>query len=68
MFVCFLYGCKTWCLTVRREHRLRLFEGSVLREILGLRGHVTGYRKQLPYDLCCWSRNVGVLRQGDVMG
>jgi len=30
-----LYGCGTWCLAVRREHRLRLFENRVLREILG---------------------------------
>jgi hypothetical protein len=21
-----LYGCKTWCLTLREEHRMRVFE------------------------------------------
>jgi hypothetical protein len=26
-----LYGCETWSLTVREEHKLRVFENSVLR-------------------------------------
>jgi hypothetical protein len=26
-----LYGCKTWSLTVREEHKLRVFENRVLR-------------------------------------
>jgi hypothetical protein len=30
-----LYGCKTWSLTLREEHRLRVFEGRVLRRIFG---------------------------------
>jgi hypothetical protein len=30
-----LYGCETWSLTLREEHRLRVFENSVLRRILG---------------------------------
>jgi hypothetical protein len=30
-----LYGCKTWSLTLRGEPRLRVFENSVLRKILG---------------------------------
>jgi hypothetical protein len=25
----FLYGCETWSLTLREEHRLRVFENSV---------------------------------------
>ena len=33
-----LYGCETWSLTLRKEHRLRLFENRALRRILGLRG------------------------------
>jgi hypothetical protein len=33
-----LYGCETWCLTVRREHRLRVLEDRVLREMLGPKG------------------------------
>jgi hypothetical protein len=30
-----LYGCKTWFLTLREEHRLRVFEIRVLRRIFG---------------------------------
>jgi hypothetical protein len=26
-----LYGCETWSLTLREEHRLRVFENRVLR-------------------------------------
>jgi hypothetical protein len=28
-----LYGCETWSLTVREEHKLRVFENRVLRRI-----------------------------------
>jgi hypothetical protein len=30
-----LHGCETWCLTLREEHRLRVFENRVLRRIFG---------------------------------
>jgi hypothetical protein len=30
-----LYGCQTWFLTSREEHRLRVFENRVLRRIFG---------------------------------
>jgi hypothetical protein len=30
-----LYGCETWSLTLREEHRLRVFESRVLRWIFG---------------------------------
>jgi hypothetical protein len=30
-----LYGCETWFLTLRKKHRLRVFENRVLRKILG---------------------------------
>jgi hypothetical protein len=30
-----LYGCETWSLTVRQEHKLRVFENRVLRRIFG---------------------------------
>jgi hypothetical protein len=33
-----LYGCETWSLTLRKEHRLRVFENSVLRRNFGVRG------------------------------
>jgi hypothetical protein len=38
-----LYVCETWSLTLREEHRLRVFENRVLRRILGpKRDEVTG--------------------------
>jgi hypothetical protein len=30
-----LHGCETWSLTVREEHRLRVFENRMLRGISG---------------------------------
>jgi hypothetical protein len=30
-----LYGCETWSLTLREEHRLRVFENRVLRRTFG---------------------------------
>jgi hypothetical protein len=32
-----LYGCETWSLTLREEHRLRAFENRLLRRIFGLK-------------------------------
>ena len=38
-----LYGCETWSLTLREEHRLRVFENRVLRGVFGAkRDGVTG--------------------------
>jgi hypothetical protein len=38
-----LYGCETWSLTLKEEHRLRVFEKKVLRRIFGAkRDEVTG--------------------------
>jgi hypothetical protein len=38
-----LYGCETWSLTLKEEHRLRVFENRVLRRIFGpKRDEVTG--------------------------
>jgi hypothetical protein len=43
-----LYGCKTWSLTLREEHRLRVFENRVLRRIFGpKRDEVTGGQRKL---------------------
>jgi hypothetical protein len=43
-----LYGCETCSLTLREEHRLRVFENRVLRRIFGLkRGKVMGGRRKL---------------------
>ncbi|KAJ4444568.1 hypothetical protein ANN_06363 [Periplaneta americana] len=43
-----LYGCKTWTLTLREEHRLRVFENKVPRKIFGAkRDEVTGEWRKL---------------------
>ncbi|KAJ4435446.1 hypothetical protein ANN_18061 [Periplaneta americana] len=43
-----LYGCETWTLTLRQEHRLRVFENKVLRKIFGAkRDEVTGEWRKL---------------------
>ena len=43
-----LYGCETWTLTLREEHRLRAFENKVLRKILGAkRDEITGEWRKL---------------------
>jgi hypothetical protein len=34
-----LYGCETWSLELREEHRLRVFENRVLRKIVGPNKH-----------------------------
>jgi hypothetical protein len=52
-----LYGRETWSLTLREEHRLRVFENMVLRRVSGSkRDEVTGdwrklHNKEL-YNLC----------------
>jgi hypothetical protein len=42
-----VYGCETWSLTVREEHKQRVFENRVLRTIFGPRkdGVTGGWRK-----------------------
>jgi hypothetical protein len=43
-----LYGFETWSLTLREEHRLRVFENRVLRRIFGpQRDEVTGEWRKL---------------------
>ena len=43
-----LYGCETWSLTLREEHRLRVFENRVLRRVFGpKRNEVTGEWRKL---------------------
>jgi hypothetical protein len=43
-----LYIYVSWCLTLREEHRLRVFENRVLRRIFGpKRGEVTGEWRKL---------------------
>jgi hypothetical protein len=43
-----LYGCGTWSLTLREEHRLRVFENRVLRRAFGpKRDELTGEWRKL---------------------
>ena len=43
-----LYGCETWSLILREEHRLRVFENRVLRRIFGpKRDGLTGEWRKL---------------------
>jgi hypothetical protein len=43
-----LYGCETWSLALREEHRLGVFENRVLRRICGpKRDEVTGELRKL---------------------
>jgi hypothetical protein len=43
-----LYGCETWSLTLRKKHRLRMFEKRVLRRIFEpKRDGVTGEWRNL---------------------
>jgi hypothetical protein len=45
-----LYGCETWCLTLREEHRLRVFENRVLRRIFGPKREQDGSWRKLHND------------------
>jgi hypothetical protein len=40
-----LYGCETWSLILREEHRLRVFENRVLRRIFGPKREDVSWRK-----------------------
>jgi hypothetical protein len=43
-----LYGCETWSLILREDHRLRVFENRVLKRIFGpRRDEVTGDWRKL---------------------
>ena len=43
-----LYGCETWSLSLRKEHRLRVFENKILRKIFGAkRDEITGEWRKL---------------------
>jgi hypothetical protein len=60
-----LYGCETWSLTLREEHRLRVFENRVLRTIFGpQRTEVTGeWRKLHDEELRILYSSPNIIRQ-----
>jgi hypothetical protein len=45
-----LYGCKTWSLTLREEHRLRVLENRVMRKIFGPKREEDGSWRKLHND------------------
>jgi hypothetical protein len=45
-----LYGCETWSLTLREEHRLRVFEKRVVRKIFGPEIEENGSCRELRND------------------
>jgi hypothetical protein len=62
-----LYGCETWSLTLREEHRLRVFENKVLRRIFGKKKYkVTGGWRKLHdeelRDLCSSPSIIGIIK------
>jgi hypothetical protein len=59
-----LYGCETWSLIVREEHRLKVFENKVLRRIFGPKwDEVTGgWRKLHNEDLCDLYSSPSIIR------
>jgi hypothetical protein len=60
-----LYGCETWSLTLREEHRLRVFENRVLRKIFGPKREVDESWRKLHSDelhSLCSSPNIRVIK------
>jgi len=62
-----LYGCETWSLTLREEHKLRVFENRSLRRIFGpKRDEVNGKWRKLHNeelnDLYCSPNVVRVIK------
>jgi hypothetical protein len=64
IFPAVLYGCKPWSLTLREEHRLRVFENRVLIRIFGLkRGEgMEGWRKLHNEELYAIYSSLSIIR------
>jgi hypothetical protein len=50
IFPVVLYGCETWSLTLREEHRLRISENRMLRGIFGPKREEDGSWRKLHND------------------
>jgi hypothetical protein len=59
-----LYGCETWSLTVREEHKLRMFDNRVLRRIFGPKrdGVTRGWRKLHNEELLNFYSSPSIIR------
>jgi hypothetical protein len=51
IFPVVLYRSKTWSLTLREEHRLRVSEKMLLRKVVGPKREVTGGCRRLHYNI-----------------
>jgi hypothetical protein len=59
-----LHGCEIWSLTLKKEHRLRVFENRVLRRISGpKRDEVTGEWRKLHNELHILYSSPNIIRQ-----
>jgi hypothetical protein len=62
-----LYGCEAWSLTLREEHKLRVFEDRVLRRIFGPKrdGVTGGWRKlcnEELHNLYSWPSIIRIIK------
>jgi hypothetical protein len=59
-----LYGCETWSLAVREEHKLRVFENRVLKIIFGPKRDdvIGGWRKLHNKELHNLYSSPGIIR------
>jgi hypothetical protein len=63
----FLYGCETWSLTVREEHKLKVFENRVLRRIFvpkrdGVTGGWRKLRNEGLHNLCSSASIIRIIK------
>jgi hypothetical protein len=64
IFPVVLYGCETWSLTLREEHKLRVFEKRVLGRIFGPKRDevIGGWRKLHNVELHSLYSSPGIVR------